>query len=41
LHDDAEQARHLRQLILNSTETPEGSVYEVSGDMDLMPTGVM
>lgn len=42
LHDDAEKSkpllsRHIGQLILNPKETPEGPVYEVSGDMDLLP----
>ena len=42
LHDDAERskpilARHIGQLVLNPKETPGGPVYEVSGDMDLLP----
>lgn len=42
LHDDAEKSkpllsRHIGQVILNPKETPEGPVYEVSGDMDLLP----
>ena len=44
LHADAEKskpilARHIGQLILNPKETPEGPVYEVSGEMDLLPAG--
>jgi site-specific DNA recombinase len=44
LHDDAEKskpilARHIGQLILNPKETPEGPVYEVSGELDLLPAG--
>jgi hypothetical protein len=44
LHDDAEAARpilarHIGQLTLNPKETPAGPVYEVSGELDLMPTG--
>jgi hypothetical protein len=31
-------ARHIGQLTLIPKQTPEGSVYEVSGAMDLLPT---
>ena len=42
LHDDAEKskpllARHIGQLISEPKETQEGPVYEVSGDMDVLP----